>query len=355
MDVSLFDYELPADRIAQVPLDQRDASKLLVFHRASGRIEHRIFRDLSDYLGPTDRLFRNNASVLPARLRGRRPTGGAVECFLHRPTEKPLEWWCLLRPGRKVADGSPFGLEGHFSAQVIEHAEDGAYLVRFSLFQAASVPELAHQIGSVPLPPYIQREPQDVRSRADKTRYQTVYANPNREVAVAAPTAGLHFTPQLLQTLGSRGVQMSDVTLHVGLGTFRPIQTRNVEDHNIHRELYEVPEAARRDLLDSERRRIAVGTTVVRTLEDYCRRDGFPTSGPATAEADIYIHPPFEFKSVQALITNFHQPKSTLLCLVSAFLSPGSCDGICVLHELYREALRKDYRFLSYGDAMFIC
>lgn len=349
----LFDYPLPERLIAQAPLAQRDASRLLVVHRAERRLEHRTFRDLGEYLHPDDTLFRNNAAVIPARLHARRPTGGAVECLLLRPATDHTEWWCLLRPGRKLPPGETFGLPYLFTATVREKTDEGTYRVRFECADG-DILAVANRIGEMPLPPYITGRSDDAAKQLDRERYQTVYADRTHQVAAAAPTAGLHFTPELLARLAAQGVRFSDVTLHVGLGTFRPIATEHVEEHAIHRELYEVPLAAQRALFAPSGRRIAVGTTSLRTLEDFRRRHAAPLDRDYFGEADLYVYPPANFNGVDALITNFHQPRSTLLCLISAFLAPGSADGITWFKEIYAEAVAQEYRFLSYGDAMLI-
>lgn len=367
MKTDLFDYPLPEHLIAQTPAPQRDASRLLVVHRAERRIEHRQFREIGDYLRAGDTLFRNNAAVIPARLHARRPTGGAVECLLLRPAAPPQpstlnsqlsdEWWCLLRPGRKLPPGETFGLAGQFTATVREKNAEGLFRVAFAGEDGADILTIANRIGEMPLPPYIAERDDDSAKAFDRERYQTVYADRAHQVAAAAPTAGLHFTPELLAQLTRAGVRCADVTLHVGLGTFRPITAENVEDHAIHRELYEVPAATQAALFagaPAAGRRIAVGTTSLRTLEDFRRRHDAPLGRDYLGEADIYIHPPASFAAVDALITNFHQPRSTLLCLVSAFLAPGSTDGIAWFREIYAEAVAQRYRFLSYGDAMLI-
>ena len=371
MKTDLFDYPLPEHLIAQTPAQQRDASRLLVVHRAERRIEHRHFREIGDYLRSGDTLFRNNAAVIPARLHARRPTGGAVECLLLRPATAPDEWWCLLRPGRKLPPGETFGLTGHFAATVREKNAEGLFRVAFSCESASDILAVANRVGEMPLPPYIGERHDDAERSIDRERYQTVYADRAHQVAAAAPTAGLHFTPQLLDQLARAGVRFADVTLHVGLGTFRPITAENVEDHVIHREVYEVPTATQAALFGSAGaaaplapasaspspavgRRIAVGTTSLRTLEDFRRRHAAPLDRDYFGEADIFIHPPATFAAVDALITNFHQPRSTLLCLVAAFLVPGSTDGVAWFREIYAEAAAHGYRFLSYGDAMLI-
>ena len=349
----LFDYPLPERLIAQAPLAQRDASRLLVVHRAERRLEHRTFRDIGEYLRPDDTLFRNNAAVIPARLHARRPTGGAVECLLLRPATDHTEWWCLLRPGRKLPPGETFGLPDLFTATVREKTDEGTYRVRFECADG-DILAVANRIGEMPLPPYITGRSDDAAKQLDRERYQTVYADRGHQVAAAAPTAGLHFTPELLAQLARDGVHFADVTLHVGLGTFRPIATENVEEHVSHREVYEVSAATQRALFAPRGRRIAVGTTSLRTLEDFRRRHEAPLERDYFGEADLYVYPPAKFAAADALITNFHQPRSTLLCLVSAFLAPDSTDGVAWFKEIYAEAVARDYRFLSYGDAVLI-
>jgi S-adenosylmethionine:tRNA ribosyltransferase-isomerase len=359
----LFDYELPAHLIAQVPADRRDASRLLVVHRSSRVLEHRRFSDLPEYLRAGDTLFRNNAAVLPARLHAVRPTGGRVECFLLRPLEGADTWRCLVRPGRKLPPGASFAdPAGAYTAEIIAREPDGPVVVRFRTATGEPITAVAERCGEVPLPPYIGRPAPGPGQPAahrplDRERYQTVYAEPAKQVAVAAPTAGLHFTPELLARLAAQGVHTADVTLHVGLGTFQPIASATVEEHPIHRELYEIPAATQRRLFPPRSgRRVAVGTTTVRSLEDFLTRHAAPLAGdaPATAEAGLFIHPPRAFRGVDALITNFHQPRSTLLCLVAAFLAPGATEGVAWLQEIYRAAIAREYRFFSYGDAMLI-
>jgi S-adenosylmethionine:tRNA ribosyltransferase-isomerase len=359
LPTDLFDYPLPARLIAQQPADRRDASRLLVVHRRERRIDHRQFRDLPGYLRAGDTLFRNNAAVIPARLRAARPTGGQVECLLLSPAAPDAEWWCLLRPGKKLPVGAKFGREGFFSAVVREKTADGLARIAFEV-ATGDILAVANQIGEMPLPPYITGHDNAADRAADRERYQTVYADRGHQVAAAAPTAGLHFTPELLAQVAAQGVTFADLTLHVGLGTFRPIGTDRVEDHDIHREIYEIPLATQRTLFSAAGRRIAVGTTSVRTIEAFLAAHTAPSplslskGEPFIGEADIFIYPPREFRGMDALITNFHQPRSTLLCLVSAFLTPGSTDGIAWLREIYAEAVAREYRFFSYGDAMLI-
>ena len=348
-----FDYPLPESLIAQRPAARRDESRLLVVHRAEHRIEHRQFRDLPEYLGAGDTLFRNNAAVIPARLLATRPTGGQVECLLLRPAAKTDEWWCLLRPGKKLPVDATFGITGLFTGTVREKTEDGTVRVSFQT-NSGDIISVANQIGEMPLPPYITQRLDDTARTQDRERYQTVYADRGHQVAVAAPTAGLHFTPELLAHLTTHGVSFADLTLHVGLGTFRPIMTENIEDHAIHREVYEISANTQRALFTPTGRRVAVGTTSVRTIEDYLSKHKAPLDRDILTEAGIFIYPPRPFAGIDALITNFHQPRSTLLCLVSAFLTPGSTDGIAWFKEIYAEAVTREYRFFSYGDAMLI-
>ncbi len=358
-----FDYELPPKLVAQVPAGRRDASRLLVVHRADHRLEHRTFSDLPEFLRRGDCLLRNNAAVLPARLHARRPTGGHIECLLLRALEDESTWRCLVRPGRKLPPGATFAdADGNFSGEIVAREADGSAIVRFTTRTGEPITAVANRLGEMPLPPYIQRPATPASANRtfgtlDHERYQTVYAEPTRQVAVAAPTAGLHFTPELLGRLATMGIGSADLTLHVGLGTFKPIATATVAAHAIHREIYEIPSATQHLLFSTPAgRRVAVGTTTVRTIEDFLLHHEAPLPGGAscTTEAEIFIYPPRTFSGVDALITNFHQPRSTLLCLVAAFLSPGSTAGVDWLQEIYREAIAREYRFFSYGDAMLI-
>ncbi len=358
----LFDYPLPERLIAQQPAQRRDESRLLVVDRAKHTLAHRHFRDLPEYLQAGDTLFRNNAAVIPARLHATRPTGGQVECLLLRPAATQVsgfrsqvseEWWCLLRPGKKLPVSATFGLDGVFTGTVREKTDDGPVRVAFEV-REGDILAVANRIGEMPLPPYIADRENDPARAVDRERYQTVYADRGHQVAAAAPTAGLHFTPELLAQIASQGVAFADVTLHVGLGTFKPITAERIEDHAIHREVYEMPVATQRALFNPPGRRIAVGTTSVRSIEDFLSTHSAPAERDHFGEAGIFIYPPRTFRGVDALITNFHQPRSTLLCLVSAFLAPGSTDGIAWLKEIYAEAVAREYRFFSYGDAMLI-
>jgi S-adenosylmethionine:tRNA ribosyltransferase-isomerase len=359
----LFDYFLPPHLIAHTPAARRDQSRLLVVDRGKRNVSHHHFSDLPQFLRPGDTLFRNNAAVLPARLHAQRPTGGHVECFLLRPVESDHTWRCLVKPGRRLPVGSTFaGSGGAFQGTVVGKEPDGSVLVQFATINREPITSVANRLGDVPLPPYIERaipvpENNNAQRAQDLERYQTVYADRARQVAVAAPTAGLHFTPELLAQLTGEGIGIADVTLHVGLGTFQPIATDTVAAHAIHRELYEIPNATQRALFPPfTGRRVAVGTTTVRTVEDFLHRNPAPLPDDRTwvGEADIYIYPPRVFIGVDALITNFHQPRSTLLCLVAAFLTPDSLDGIEWIRQIYAEAIAREYRFFSYGDAMLI-
>ncbi len=359
LSTDLFDYTLPDRLIAQTPAARRDASRLMVVDRASRSVEHCVFADLPRFLRAGDTLFRNDAAVLPARLHANRPTGGAVECLLLRPDSTPDEpdreiWWCLVRPGKKLPVGATFSHGDDFTGTVLAKDAEGAARIGFKTTHGESITDVANRLGDVPLPPYIERADPNAARPRDIERYQTVYADRARQVAVAAPTAGLHFTPELLAQLPALGVNTADVTLHVGLGTFKPIMTDNINDHPIHREIYEMCVATQQALRTPSGRRIAVGTTTVRTVEDHLAKHAAPLPHSVADEAALYIYPPRTFAGVDVLITNFHQPRSTLLCLVSAFLTPGSTDGIDWLRELYAEAIEREYRFFSYGDAMLI-
>jgi S-adenosylmethionine:tRNA ribosyltransferase-isomerase len=356
LPTDLFDYSLPPHLVAQTPAPHRDRSRLLVVDRATRTLSHHVFADLPQFLRPSDVLIRNNASVLPARLIARRPTGGAVECFLlhAEPARGTNIWTCLVKPGKKLPPGALFSHGSDFTGEILAKQDDGCALVRFFTEGDEPITTVANRLGQIPLPPYIEREGTAAERAHDIERYQTVYADQGKQVAVAAPTAGLHFTPELLAKLQSSGVSAAEVTLHVGLGTFKPITAAAIEEHAIHRELYELPPATQRVLFPPCGRRIAVGTTTVRSIEDFLSRHFSASDQAHAGEADIFIYPPRTFRGVDALITNFHQPRSTLLCLVSAFLTPGSTEGIAWIREIYAEAIAREYRFFSYGDAMLI-
>lgn len=362
LPTALFDYDLPSHLIAQTPATRRDESRLMVVDRARRSVAHHRFADLPQFFRAGDTLIRNNAAVLPARLHAQRPTGGRVECFLLRQTDDEHAWRCLIKPGKKLPVGAMFAHpSGAFRATILTREPDGTAVVRFDTAGNESIVTVANRIGDVPLPPYIARRDggatpvHEAQRAADLERYQTVYANAAKQVAVAAPTAGLHFTSGLLATLAAQGVSTADVTLHVGLGTFKPISAGSIEEHEIHRELYEIPIETQRALFNhADGRRIAVGTTSVRTIEDFLSHHDAPAEHDVIAEAGLFIYPPRVFHGVDALITNFHQPRSTLLCLVAAFLAPGTTDGIAWVRKLYADAIAREYRFFSYGDAMLI-
>ncbi|MBQ6076054.1 MAG: tRNA preQ1(34) S-adenosylmethionine ribosyltransferase-isomerase QueA [Lachnospiraceae bacterium] len=342
MNVSDFDYELPQELIAQDPLADRSSSRLLVLDRNTGGISHRIFRDIIGELLPGDCLVINNTKVIPARLLGvRKETGAAVELLLlKRIEDRENTWETLVRPGKKCREGARLSFGGGLlEGEITEVLPDGNRLVRFSfdgIFE-----EILDQLGQMPLPPYITHRLED------KNRYQTVYAK--YDGSAAAPTAGLHFTQELLAQIREKGVSVAEITLHVGLGTFRPVKADTVEEHHMHSEYYEVNAEAAALINRAKQeghRVIAVGTTSCRTLESAAREDGLLQ--PCSGWTDIFIYPGYRFRIVDALITNFHLPKSTLMMLVSALAGREN------IMKAYEEAIRERYRFFSFGDAMFI-
>ena len=334
-----FWYDLPEELIAQTPLLQRDSSRLLALDRNSGKVEHKYFYDILDYLHPGDCLVMNNSRVLPARLLGNRPTGGAVEVLLLRDLGDK-RWECLVKPGKKMQVGQDvsFG-NGELTATVAAVQEDGNRVVEFH-YEGIFL-EILERLGKMPLPPYIKEE------LRDQERYQTVYSRESG--SAAAPTAGLHFTNELLEKIRQKGVKTTFVTLHVGLGTFRPVKAEDICDHHMHAELCIINEEAAAVLNETRQnggRIVCVGTTSCRTLESLVNEDG--SFEAKTKWTDIFIYPGYRFKAMDALITNFHLPESTLVMLVSAFAGREN-----VLHA-YSEAVDERYRFFSFGDAMYI-
>ena len=336
-----FDYPLPPDAIAQVPAQPRDASRLLVLERGTGAIHHGRFFRIGEWLRPNDLLVVNDSRVIPARLPATRETGGSAEVLVLRPLQGDAERWeALVRPSRRLADGARLTLRTGDRLEVGERLGDGTRAIRFEGDPHA----IMAAAGEMPLPPYIRDR------SAPEERYQTVYAHPPG--SAAAPTAGLHFTTELLARLEVEGVRRAPVTLHVGLDTFRPLEGEFTDEHHIHREWYEIPPATRRAVAEAERT-VAVGTTAVRVLETAER------NAASSGWTDAYITPPFEFRAVEALITNFHLPRSSLLLLVTAFVQAGMdaadpYQARDVLLGAYRTALAEGYRFFSFGDAMLI-
>ena len=352
-----FDFVIPPELIAQAPAVRRDASRMFVLHRDSGQFEHRAFGDLVEYLRPGDVLVLNNSRVIPARLRGRNASsGGQFEILLLEETALN-DWWVMLRPGKRARKGTRIllndanGLATSVEGIVTEKNAEGHCQLRFG--GVGDIVEALDQFGEVPLPPYIERKTA-TELEPDRERYQTVFAKPPG--SVAAPTAGLHFTDALLERIRGAGVRVCFVTLHVGLGTFAPVKSESLTEHIMHEERYEVsPETAEaiNEAKASGGRVVAVGTTTVRVLETIARREASGLSASA-GRTRIFIYPPYEFKIVDVLLTNFHLPRSTLVMLVSAFAAPGATAGRERILSAYTEAVLRQYRFYSYGDAMLI-
>lgn len=339
MDLKDYYYDLPEEYIAQTPLAQRDSSKLLMLNKQTGEVKHEIFHNIINYLNKGDCLVLNDSRVLPARLLGvREDTGSPMEFLLLSRKEQDV-WEVIVRPGKRAKPGRRFVFGNELKAEVLDIVNDGNRLVRFEyegLFE-----NVLDRLGEMPLPPYITEKLQD------RERYQTVYSK--NDGSAAAPTAGLHFTKELLAEIENKGVNIAYVTLHVGLGTFRPVKVDVIEEHKMHSEFYELDEK-NAEIINNTRKNggkiIAVGTTSTRTLETIAKDDG--TVEPSTGWTDIFIYPPYKFKAVDKLITNFHLPESTLLMLVS------SLAGRENILNAYKIAIEQDYRFFSFGDAMFI-
>lgn len=340
MKTSDFYYDLPQELIAQTPIEKRDDSRLMTLDRRTGETGHRRFYELPDFLSPGDCLILNDSRVLPARLLGQRlPGGGACEVLLLIDRGEKT-WECLVRPGRKMRPGTKLSFgDGEMTAEVIGEAADGGRLIRFD-YDGIFL-EILERLGKMPLPPYIKEE------LRDQERYQTVYSR--NTGSAAAPTAGLHFTPELLERIRAKGIGIGYVTLHVGLGTFRPVKEENITDHRMHSEYCVIPQETA-ELINRTKagggRCVCVGTTSCRTLESWARDDGHMEAGGGWT--DIYIYPGYRFKVMDALVTNFHLPESTLVMLVSAFA------GREHVLRAYQEAVRRQYRFFSFGDAMFV-
>lgn len=340
MNVKDFSYELPQRLIAQDPLEDRSSSRLMVLGKKDGSVTHRVFRDITEYINPGDCLVINNTKVIPARLFGQKEdTGAAVELLLLRRL-CGSQWETLVRPGKKAKPGTKliFG-NGMLAGEIIRVAEEGNRIIQFSydgIFE-----EILDQLGEMPLPPYITHQLQD------RQRYQTVYAR--HEGSAAAPTAGLHFTPQLLDEIRAKGADIAEITLHVGLGTFRPVKTENVLEHHMHSEFYQLEQEAADKINRAKQgggRIISVGTTSTRTLESIADEHGFVKA--ASGWTQIFIYPGYQFRCIDALITNFHLPESTLIMLVSALA------GREHVLDAYQTAVQEEYRFFSFGDAMLI-
>ena len=341
MDLKDFNYDLPEELIAQDPLEDRSSSRLMVLHKDTGRVEHKIFRDIIDYLNPGDCLVINDTKVIPARLMGiKEDTGATIEVLLLKRNADDV-WECLVKPGKKARTGARivFG-EGLLVGEIVDVIEDGNRMIKFhyeGIFE-----EILDKLGQMPLPPYITHKLQD------KNRYQTVYAR--NEGSAAAPTAGLHFTKELLEKIKEKGVNVVSITLHVGLGTFRPVKVDKIEEHHMHTETFNISKEAA-DTINRARaaggRVIAVGTTSCRTLESAAADDG--TIPARSGDTDIFIYPGYKFKAIDCLITNFHLPESTLIMLVSALAGRDN------IMNAYETAVKERYRFFSFGDAMFIC
>ena len=347
MFLSEFDYNLPENLIAQLPADKRENSKMMVLEKETQSIQHKHFYDIVDLIDENSILVLNNTKVMPARLYGmKEETGAKIEVFLLKQLEGKT-WETLIKPSKRVKEGTIIKISDELSAKAIEKTEeDGGWIVE--LIYEGNILEVLHRNGNIPLPPYIERKlaNEDIK-KLDFERYQTVYAKD--EGSVAAPTAGLHFTKEILQKLQDKGVEIAYVTLNVGLGTFRPVKCENILEHKMHSETFEISEETARKINDAKakgKKLVAVGTTTVRTLETTYQKYGCIKA--CHDHSELFIYPPYEFKVIDELITNFHLPKSTLLMLVSALA------GKNFIFKAYNEAIENNYRFFSYGDCMFI-
>ena len=353
MLISEYDYNLPEELIAQMPADKRDNSRMMVLNRKDRTISHKHFYDIVDLIEPNTLLVMNNTKVLPARLIGHKDTGAKIEVFLLKQNSKMQDkhenWEVLIKPSKRVKPDTIIKISDELSVRAIKRLEEnGEWLVEL-IFNGNNVLDVLHRNGNIPLPPYIERKiPNEDLKKLDFERYQTVYAKD--EGSVAAPTAGLHFTKEILKKLENKGVELAYVTLNVGLGTFRPVQCENVENHKMHSETFEISEKAAEQINKAKaegKKIVAVGTTTVRTLETAYKKFGCIKA--CHDHSELFIYPPYEFKVIDNLITNFHLPKSTLLMLVSALA------GKDFIFDAYKEAIENKYRFFSYGDCMYIC
>ena len=351
MLLSEYDYNLPEELIAQLPADKRENSRMMVLDRTNYSIEHKHFYDIVDYIDKDTLLVMNNTKVLPARLIGHKDTGAKIEVFLLKPMgdKNSNSWDVLIKPSKRIKPDTVIKISDELSAKAIKRLEEnGEWLVELLYDESKNILDVLHKNGNIPLPPYIERKiPNEDLKKLDFERYQTVYAKD--EGSVAAPTAGLHFTQEILNKLEKNGVELCYVTLNVGLGTFRPVQCENILEHKMHSESFEISEKAAEQINRAKKegkKILAVGTTTVRTLETAFQRYGCIKACHDTSE--LFIYPPYEFKVIDNLITNFHLPKSTLLMLVSALA------GKDFIFKAYDEAIKNKYRFFSYGDCMLI-
>lgn len=346
MKLSDLDYSYPAELVADYPLEQRDQSRMMVLRRDSKTIEHHYFKEIVDFFNEGELLILNDSKVFPCRLIGQKKSGGRVECFLIKEKKAGL-WDCLLKSSKKIFSGQEVTFSDDLKGTVLN---EDSYLREISLSSSQDIPSLIDKEGHIPLPPYIKREE---NKTFDLNRYQTVYAS--KRGSVAAPTAGFHFTKSVLSQLQEKGVRILKITLHVGLGTFTPVRSENLEQHQMHEEVYEISSEVAEEIneaLQEKRSITAVGTTVVRALESAFKKDRIESGLHSTQK---FIYPPYSFQVISRLLTNFHQPKTTLLALVMAFAEtfyPG--EGQNLIHQSYKKAIQEKYRLFSYGDCMFL-